>query len=684
MNKEEFISDLNVKPELIGSPALLSPFLQQISSQRALMMSSNLGQVMVVHGCEIARIQTGFESKFGKYEFNASERDQDIQVLEVVPKFKSGIGDYIKSNPQITVIYMGCDDGKIGTFDVSSYTTLYSGFGYINKKLNGFQLSKNNYVSKDVKLQTSPNHDGDLYSMGVNANVCYLPMWDTTDDAFVISSSLAKKCEHTYIDTLIVNIHPDDIVLNLYGNDEEYKCMPDIGDRVRDDGIILGFRTINKSSFLSDLTQEALRRPEHNHDELHIAPAGAEILDIQVYTNHKKYKESCDGVYSQIMKYQAQHYDYYATIIDAYERYKKEGCKITSQFNSLITKYKGLCLYRGGKGMTLMNKKEPVDFIQLRITWAITRSIAHGFKLSGRDGAKGVISAIWNDEDMPTTPDGVRADLLITGESPFNRLNVGQNSEQFIGHHLHKAATIIRKHEVDWTTEQLYTYALNAIKAVRPVYGKLVEEMCNTIEKKADFVASVKEDGIYMVIPAFCDDIGPQLILKLSQEYDIKPQPLTYKVVDPETGEKQVITTKYGTIIGSKYIYLLGKIPINQLSSIEFGYISQFMSPIKPTSKSTKSQSMFGQTPMRYGEDESAVLTMSVGSELVARLFGVYSNSPVATNLLCEKLLTDPHPTALRNIGMTTKEIVDTSGNVGILKHQLAATGRIISDPYKQ
>lgn len=41
MDTERFVSDLNVRPELLGSPALLSSFLQFISSQRGL---NNIGR----------------------------------------------------------------------------------------------------------------------------------------------------------------------------------------------------------------------------------------------------------------------------------------------------------------------------------------------------------------------------------------------------------------------------------------------------------------------------------------------------------------------------------------------------------------------------------------------------------------------------------------------------------------
>lgn len=672
MEREEFVSDLNIPSELVGSPCLLSPMLHQTSSQRSLMLSSNVPQVMVVHGAETARIQTGFESKYGKYEFDSSARDQDVQILEVVPKFKLDISkNQISYNPTITIIYVGCDDGLIGSFDINTYTALHSGFGYINKKMNQHNLAKGNFIEKSMKFQTAPNHDKGLYNLGVNAKVCYIPMWDTTDDAFVISKSLAKKLDHTVIDTLSIDIHPDDIPLNLYGDTDDYKCFPDIGETINQNGILLGFRSLNKSSFLSDLTQEALMRPDYNHDELHVAPVGAEIIDIEIFTNHKKYQELCTGIYSQMMLYQTQYHNYYATIIDIYEKYKKANYKIRPEFNALITKYKGLCYFRGGKSMTLMNKKDPVDFIQIRITYAYTRSVARGFKLTSRDGAKGVISSIWEDEDMPSG-----TDLIVAGESPFNRLNVGQNTEQFITHF----ADVIQSNlnSTTLSTDQAYEYILEAIGDIRPVYAKFIRERTNRPGLKEQFIESCKTDGLYFIIPAFCNHITPEMFLHIIEKYQLERESLVYNVTNLDGTKKQIVT-KHKTIVGSKYIYLLGKIPIDQLSCIEFGYVNQFMTPIKPKSKSIKSQSLFKQTPIRFGEDECAILTMSIGASLTCRILGLYSNSPVAVNQLQHKLLTEPRPTTLRNIGMSTEDVINTCSNINIFKHQLAATGYVIN-----
>ena len=147
-----------------------------------------------------------------------------------------------------------------------------------------------------------------------------------------------------------------------------------------------------------------------------------------------------------------------------------------------------------------------------------------------------------------------------------------------------------------------------------------------------------------------------------------------------KVAKKRVLLALNDGIVGGQYLYLLGKRPIDQLNVVEFGYINQFMTPMKPNSKLAKAQCLHGQTPMRYGEDEVANLTSVIGAEATARITGIYSNSPVAIGKLNQCLLTHPNPTALPNIGMTTKEVIETSSNIAMFKHQFAETGFILKE----
>ena len=86
------ISDVNIRPELIGLESLLSPFVQCNSAQRADMFSSNIGQAVVLYGSEMPRIGSGYEQMFGDYTFDKTKREYDAQLFDVIPKFEVGYG----------------------------------------------------------------------------------------------------------------------------------------------------------------------------------------------------------------------------------------------------------------------------------------------------------------------------------------------------------------------------------------------------------------------------------------------------------------------------------------------------------------------------------------------------------------------------------------------------------------
>lgn len=675
MTEDDFLSNVLVRPEVLGVPSVLVHFMANTSSQRRLMSNNAAPQIEVIQHAETARFLTGYESKVGKYEFDDCERDQDVQVMKVIPKFGLSINhDKILANPSFTVVYIGADDNKIGYFNITDYKELHAGFGYRTKKVTKTYPSEGDYISKDQKFTTAPNHDGPMYNMGLNANVCYMPMWDTTDDAFVISKSLAERMTHTVISKAEITIDPDDIPLNLYGDDLDYRCFPDIGTQVRQDGVLLALRTQDSNSVLSDFEGYELSIPRPMHDNLVMAPPGATVVDIQVYINHKIFKRLRDTPHyiGQIYEYNQLHSAYYAAVIDAYDELTAKGHECSPAFNNLVTRCKCFSYTRGGSQLILVDKKDIIKNIKLEITYAYDQKVAQGFKLSGTDGSKGVVSAIWEDEDMPVSVHGLRADIIITAESPFNRLNGGQFIEQFLSLVSDVVTGNVRTGKVP--ASQAYEYILDYMNDVQPNWAKHVRSCCNTKELQDDLVEAVKEDGIYMIIPPFCDSLSTDLYLKLSEKYHVDRGPITYYRRHKD-GSREKIVTKCPGLIGAKYLELLGKRPADTLTAAEFGYVNQFASPMKANRKWAKAQCLHKQTPQKEGEDETGNITAITGPACAARLCGIYSNSPIAMDALAQRLLTVKNPSALGNIGMTTKEVLRTSSNIGLMNHMLCEIG---------
>ena len=504
-------------------------------------------------------------------------------------------------------------------------------------------------------------------------------MWDTTDDAFVISDELAKKFTHTVIAKREISIGVDECPLNLYGDDESYKCFPDIGDTVRDDGILLALRKFDSNSFSTDLTNEELYIPRQLHDNIIMAQPGATVTNIDVYVAHRVMKNSSSNssFYKQIMTYALLHNKYYSAIIDIYNK-EVAGANRTcnSAFNTLVTRCKCLC-YRTGNRMILVDKKDEIQNMKLVITYAYEKKISLGCKLTGTDGSKGVVSAIWPKEDMPISIHGVRADILITAESPFNRLNGGQFIEQFLSLCSEIVARNVKEGNVP--DKDAYEYVLDYIRMVNPNFSEYIRRRLTTKALRDDFIQAVKDDGIYMIVPPYMKGLDADLYLAMCKKYGIERGPLTY-YRHKSDGTREKVVTKCPGIIGAKYLVLLGKRPEDTLTAAEFGYVNQFFAPMKVNNKHAKLSCLHAQTPQKYGEDEFANLITLIGPVAASRILGVYGNSPVAMAKLQQLLLESPYPTALGNIGMTTKEIMDNCSNIGLLNHMLCEVGYQLKD----
>lgn len=387
-----FLENTKAPVELLGLAGLMNPLIDHTSSQRGVMFSNHLAQAQVVHGCEFPMLCSGFEALVGDYEYDSTERDQDIQVRHIIPRFITQIGmSPIKFNPYYTIIYRGDRDGKVSYFNREEYTFRSNRYGYKNQHLNQMLLNSGNFIPKETKLSTSPAHQGNKYCMGVNLNVAYMSLPQVTEDAFVISESAARKLSSTGIDQISFQILPNQIPLNLYGNELEYKFMPDVGEIVNEDCVVCALRTPTPDTILSDISQESLTRIQPLHDSKFYVPKGSEIIDIQVVVNRKCRVKTPREVFSQVQKYRDAINAYNLKVWEAYQETVREGREITPEFSTLVENAMKSLLADGvhvpgftkRADITLCRKKEPIPWIHVQITYKYTHNVQKGFKLSG-------------------------------------------------------------------------------------------------------------------------------------------------------------------------------------------------------------------------------------------------------------------------------------------------------------
>ena len=290
--------------------------------------------------------------------------------------------------------------------------------------------------------------------------------------------------------------------------------------------------------------------------------------------------------------------------------------------------------------------------------------------------AKGVISAITPDDEMPVDSQGVKADLVCCPITVPSRLNTGQLYEQFFNRASLNISTNVRKwvSSSKMTKLEAYNYVMEYITDIRPIYAHHIESLMNSQELQEHYIDDIMEHGIYLIIPPFCSEINEAKVLFISEKYDVKALPTSYEITH-SNGKKETIKLREHTIIGPKYLYLLCKIPEYQLSSVESSYLSHLGLPIKPKSKNIKAQLQLSVTSQRLGEDECSMLNQSIGANMVARYQGLYSGSNKAGDMAQMELLTTKYPTRIKSIPMTTEEIVESNLNVNMYKHMMTLLG---------
>lgn len=229
---------------------------------------------------------------------------------------------------------------------------------------------------------------------------------------------------------------------------------------------------------------------------------------------------------------------------------------------------------------------------------------------------KGVVSAIWEDENMPVDDNGIRADIIMTPASMVNRMNPAQAYEQFwnrVGVQVmrnirDKFGIPYNEERQEWKSHPAfkqgwkwaYNYIVGFFNDFRPAYAQFINEIHTTDNLKMDLVEACLKEGIYL-INGFRTPNTMEEILEVTKKYGVVKTPVTYRVQNKETGEWKTVRTRNSMLIGSKYLIELGKIPASAISAVAVGHVSQHEIPIKPKSKHIKSQNVIGLTPQKFG-----------------------------------------------------------------------------------
>ena len=337
-------------PELLGVLGM-SPFKGNNSASRDQMFSSHLGQSLVISGSSERYIQTGMEREYGKYTFS-KKMPVDVDIIRVIPRYPQSIDAVsIRHNPETLVIYEDAETKMVGYMSLPDFFShhQYFGFPYKRKPVCS-RLRTGEHIAKDTILLDSPSvNDTGGYMPGTEANVAFMSVPGVAEDGLVVRRGFLPKLSFKTYETRVVEWGSKNFPVNAYGDANHYKPHPDIGDLIREDGLLMALRTYDdmfapveqsvKKTLEVDPIFDTATYADGPGMKLDGATYTGRVIDIRVMHDINQSTSTPIGMEVQTERYDNARRRFYQEIYSVYQGLvRRHGPKLqtTQEFQQLV------------------------------------------------------------------------------------------------------------------------------------------------------------------------------------------------------------------------------------------------------------------------------------------------------------------------------------------------------------
>jgi hypothetical protein len=649
---------------------LLQPFNATNSGSRKILQIIQKEQSMQLENSETAIIMTGYENQFGENSSSFVTADENYRVLDKIPKYDMGVGI---SNSNYWVILLDEENGKVHAVQKVSYKHITESYGYnldtsyLDTLYTGSIIPKGTPIIKPNSFDEANNKCD-----GVNLTTIYMALALTTEDPIVLSESAAKKFTSPLFSKTQIMLNDNDIILNLYGDDTEYKAFPDIGQSINK-GILCGVRRERKDDEAL-YSQSCDRLKELMISDEKYNRAGV-VVDINVYCNDPEKLE--ESIYnSQVKKYYEKYKSFCNKVVDCIKPLLDSGLTLTYEADKLYYTCKSVIDRKRYIRDKVFNN------IIMEIITMESKPLSKGDKITDRYGGKGVVSEILPDWKMPRYKyrnTWLPVDAIYNSSTIVNRENPGQSFETevtYIGCKIVEDITawwdyciensidpvmdfeytensdFITKSKMneayiysDGTKNSMREYEDMIYRYINILSPHEAEEykqriMCGSNDIRYEMMYSIIMCGcIYLAIKPISECMNIDKLRLLYKEFPYDGEYLSISQQSSD-GSYRYIATRRKIIPGKKYIYRL-----KQFAEEKFSAVSLASNNIRGENTKSKAnklgKSPHASTPVRFGDMEVGNL-MQMIAEFVIMVLLTSSTSPVARRLHQLLLVGDP------------------------------------------
>lgn len=678
-------------PTLLGYP-------EDCDSSRLYMLTSHLKQCLVLRNPDVARIQPGYDNVIGRYNHAYKDMPGEWEVKDVINKFSNHPG------AMYTVVLY---NRKTDTYDMVEKAvaeSLTEKFGYTYDTSFMDNLKPGDKI-KDAVLYKSTSYDEHMnYRFGKNAKVFLSISNDTLDDAMLIRKGWAEGVESTEVDIVEVPINDNDVLLNLHGDEEDYRPVPKIGEVIQHTAIC-ATRRIDKKHIHFDFQSPNMRVIAPTDFDYYV-PKNSVVYDVDVwYNGDTEFPDN--AFFHQLKEYYEDGCEYQRRIYEWSYNIKHSG----SQYTKNVTFMKSEAQHYNDKEYPWKSKSGKA-FSRMIVRFKVISIVplAVGSKLTGRYGNKGVArpfvkdvadcvadgilsqdggeldpsireklaknAQVVDDSRMPYTDD-FPVDICLNMSGAVRRLNFGQVPEieiNFIGRCVWKK---IKEAETRKEKEDLIFRFLKSVHTVNfdfhwsrysafDRYEKVDGIDIHLISERSmdEFIANVEEHGFYLIKPLDAD-IRYEAVCRMYDEFPFaKPLPMYINIFG--TVRRRCI--KDG-IVGDMYMMILKQNTNKNYSARSTFRVNKAGLPAKDSSKKTN-RAFYAKTPVRLSEIYN--LWSGVSGRLIAE-YNLYMRSSVMARKSMEMILESTgNPLEIKRLPMKHSFI---NANAEIINCDLKAIG---------
>ena len=510
----------------MGSSSLLTQF-NKMSGPRAHLFYTHVSNALVLNNAESPLIYTGYELAFGKRSNGYKQAKSDYQIIAKIHRHNS------MPNMKYLLVLLDLNTGVYTVEEVSHYKSLVEMYGYVRPESAIDHAAVGTIIRKGEDFYRSTSTDKyNNFRFGINAKACFVNTLNCVADAVFISDEFAEKANFYLIEETEIILNLNDVLLNLHGNSDYYKCLPEVGEDITENGILCARRKIDFNLAASNLTDSALSTLLESDD---IFRGRGTVVDIDINVNKQddllsnkdQYRNQLKYIFQDQLRYNREIYDALHPIV------ANDQSKYTFELRhayDVARNYINNTQLNTSTDIQYATNNGKFEYIYLSIKVAYRKNLSCSDKLSQRSAAKGVISAIIPKEHMFRDEYGNVADICFAGKGIIGRLNIAQVYE----HELNFISNrVVAKMKELSTTEERFEFMLDFIKEITEEQYEELKKFWKTLKKdeKTRFIDDIiKREYIHIYQPPFYGNATLAQIERLYKKYDIKPGYARFKL----------------------------------------------------------------------------------------------------------------------------------------------------------